>query len=160
MQFDNIYLFNIFYLDNNGKEKDYKTYNDNGDVYSLQNLPNTTYFIEKYRLTKNFEGSILNSDTNGDYLIGTPLTIEDLEKEIEGKEIKTAADKKYLKEFKNWRDNILNSKKQYVIFRKRGKLLCLFKYEYPGEIIGDIKDGKIVKATENDYNNDNYTDLE
>ncbi len=164
MQYDNIYLFRILYSDKNGFEEEYKTYSDNDNVYSLENLPETTYFIEVYLLKKDFK-DIQGEDTVGNYLIGTPLKIEDLEKEIKTVAA-TSPDSKYLQDLKGWHYEIETLRYPHVIFRIQGKLVCLNKFMYPGKVIGVIKDGKIVagdfqnEQTNDKYDNDNYIDLE
>lgn len=160
MQYNDIYEFKINYIDKNGNKEYYSVYSDDDSIYSLKNLPDTTFFVEvsNYK-EKGYE------IFKGAYLIGEPLTLEDLENEI-----KTATDKDYIDELKAYHFQILSLHVPVTIFRIENKLICLTEPKYKGQLAGRINDGKIVngeiqikqeeQSPENEYTNDNYTDLE
>ena len=163
MQYDNVYKYEIYYLDKQGDKKICYIYGDSDDVYSLKNLPETTFFIFVVKFVQSAVGTV----NKGTYLVGTPLKLKDLKEEI--KIAKRSKDEKYLKNLNEAYEDITYMNKSYAIFRKQGKLLCLYRGQYSGEIVGDIENGKIVKeklqaeqgqSIDNKYNNDNYTDLE
>ena len=57
MQYDNIYMFDIFYEGKDGKDTFYKIYSDEESVFALKDLPDTTYKIERRHLMKDFDGN-------------------------------------------------------------------------------------------------------
>ncbi len=152
MQFDNIYMYKVFYIDEQGFRKSINTYSDNADIYSLQNLPDTTYYIEQFYFANKDGGTPFSKS----YIVGTPLGVEELEKEI-----KVATDKHYRDELLTWNQSITQLNTPYTILRIQGKILCLYKYDYKGELAGEIQCGRIMKEKPAiNADNDNYISLE
>lgn len=153
MQLNNIYKFQIHYVNKENNNMDCKfIYSDNPDIFSLRDLPESTYYIIEVSLKSN------SQETIGKYLVGTPLPVEELEKEI--KLTENSDNENYhnnLKETLQW----IQSGSSYTIFRKQGKILCLYSGGYKGEIIGEVKDGRITnKPDVKIEDNDNYISLE
>ena len=175
MQYKNIYQFKIFYIDELGNRNHFFIYSDNADIYSLENLPETTFYIELYYLANKDERAPYKGSRF--YLVGTPIAIEELKQEIQQTDI--SKDRTYLHHMSVAYKDITEMGSSYNIFRKQGKLICLNHLYYQGELAGDIENGKIVrqgaqskqssrakktaweKQFENSkYKNGNYIDLE
>ncbi len=158
MQYDNIYQYKIFYFDKASKRA-INIYSDSADIHSLQNLPDTTFYVEQFYLASR-DGE---RPYKGSYLVGKPLGIEEIEKEIEL--IEHSDDLSYLKYLERILELKSHNEASYTIFRIQGKLIYLYKNEYEGELAGEIKDGKIVKEDlqaeeQPPEHNYNYIDLE
>ena len=163
MQYKNVYQFKIFYIDELGNKNYFYIYSDKADVYLLEDLPDTTYYIEPFYLANKDESAPYKGHKEP-YLVGTPIALDELKQEIKNTNI--SSDRSYLQEISVAYHNITEGS-SYNIFRKRGKLICLDGLYYPGKLAGEIKDGKIVKQSmqtkqpkKSKYDNDNYTDLE
>lgn len=138
MQFKDIYKFEVCFIDEQGLSDKSIVYSDKKDIYSLIDLPETTFYIDVNHLIN----SSIMVHTCG-YLVGTPLEFEELDKEI-----KFTTDKIYLKELEAWRDLIKKDNgENWVIFRKNGKLVFLKKNEYTDVLlVGDVTCGRILKT--------------
>ena len=134
MQYNKIYEFKINYINKNGDKDFYCVYSDNDDIYLLDNLPDTAYFVVVKYKENDYEAF------EKAYLIGKPLKPEDLENEL-----KTATDKDYISELKACQFEMSSLHLPFTIFRIENKLICLTGMKYKGELAGVIKDGKIVK---------------
>ncbi len=168
MQFKNVFRFKIFYINEEGNKDYFYIYSEKEDVYSLEDLPDTTFYIERFYCTHKEE-----SRSFGSYLVGTPLSIDELKKEIKNTDISARS---YLHDLSSAYRRITELGSNYHILRKQGKLICLDKLYFPGENVGEINDGKIVmqgaqtkqpaqikqpvKSIKSKYDNDNYIDLE
>ena len=153
MQYDNIYMYKVFYLDEQGFRKSINTYSDSADIYSLQNLPDTTFYIEQFYYANKDGGTPFSKS----YIVGKPLGVDELEKEIN-----VAKDNQYRNQLLSWNQNITQMNVPYTILRIQEKIFCLSRYDYRGELAGEIQCGKIVKEKETFKagNDDNYISLE
>lgn len=153
MQYKEINMYRIFYIDERGLRECCNIYSDSNDIYSLKNLPDTTFYVELFCLTNKDNNSLFRNS----YIVGTPLGVEELEKEI-----KITKDEHYREQLLAWQQNIEIFNTPHLIFRKQGKIVCINKYDYNGEFIGDIRSGRILKENEtnNGENDDNYLSLE
>lgn len=160
MQYNNIYKFKIFYLDELGNRNHCNFYSDDSDIYSLKNLPDTAFYIDAYHLREKDYGS--RQEYLGAYLIGTPVEFSELEKEI--KLAENSSDNNYYNTLINAKCLITNSGAEFTLFRMQGKLLCLSKDSYPGKLVGAIQNGRITKENKTTFvkneDGDNYIGLE
>ena len=177
MQYDNIYMFKIFYCDKNGKDAFYKNYSDKKSVFALKNLPDTTYKIERRHLEKDYDGDDYEEfyDEPDKFWVGRIQTLEDLENEI-----KTVTDKKYRNSLKERYDSIIHditrdiayedNDRNTLILRLNDNRIIFAANTDPEKVIGVIEGGKIVRQksqtaqtqqpAKREYDNYNYTDLE
>ncbi len=185
MQYDNIYMFDILYEDKNGKDAFFKIYSDKANVYALENLPDTTYKIERRHLLKDFDGNFsftysmydedfFDDTTLDEYWVGQKLTLTDLKTEI-----KTATDKKYRDRLNHWYNSMTNDGDDCntIILKLKNNHIIFVNID-PKRVVGVINGGKIVRqglqtkqpaqtkqppqkqSVKSKYDNDNYIDLE
>lgn len=149
MQSDEIYRFEIHYVNEKGEKERKAIYSDNSDIYSLSDIPDGTFYIQ----IDHFKN--LSNIHIGTYLLGTPLPVEELKKEIE---LTNNLEDRY--EFKAVLGRIERGV-TYSIFRKQGKLMCFYRFDYSGEIIAEVENGRIVnKSDAKIVDEDNYIGLE
>lgn len=152
MQSDDIYRFKIIFVGEGG-DIDWKAvYSDSCDIYSLKDLPDGTFYIVTDRLIDFSEVHV------GDYLVGTPLPVEVLKKEIEfSKKTGNNADYLSLKAVLQRIEEGFS----YTMFIKRGRFLCLTKEDFPFKVAGEVENGKVIDKTGAKIeDNDNYIGLE
>ena len=111
MQYDNIYNYKISYVDELGIKDICNIYSDNSDIYSLENLPDTTYFINVYHCAKKDASTTFS----GSYLVGKPISLAELEEEMILTE--HSDDIVYHHYLKKAYNEITSTGKPYTIFR-------------------------------------------
>lgn len=181
---DRIYRFELFYCDYERDFKEKVIYSNTGEIYELEDVPQTLYLIRCTCIDLTNEGeSVVRLD---DYEVGDEITEKDAEEEIEKLESMKKSNKeieknellidyalKILKNFlKNKKENVVNEEDGKIYINKNirykekveGRIKVIFPSDNKTKIISprQIANGRIYPPaqTKNTINDDNYIDLE